>query len=181
MRVVVRQGFYCILFFSIIWPCNAWDDNNVAKKGSNYNDDVWMECSDWGGCAEWGATWKNTRSIQCSHRTESLEKSRHAFAIYTRNGISSAKVSIYGNRGRGGQVGLSVRLATGRSRVRIQLRKIFLLRNFGNSVYPALPVSFGGDTKSRRSLLSGVYARGSKRSHQSALEGVTAVDSTAQS
>ena len=31
------------------------------------------------------------------------------------------------------------------------------LRNFGNSVYPALPVSFGGDTKSRRSLLSGVY------------------------
>ena len=35
------------------------------------------------------------------------------------------------------------------------------LRNFGNSVYPALPVSFGGDTKSRRSLLSGVYARGS--------------------
>ena len=39
------------------------------------------------------------------------------------------------------------------------------LRNFANSVYPALPVSFGGDTKSRRSLLSGVYARGSKRSH----------------
>ena len=37
------------------------------------------------------------------------------------------------------------------------------LRNIGNSVYPALPVvSFGGDTKSRRSLLSGVYARGSK-------------------
>ena len=44
-----------------------------------------------------------------------------------------------------------------------------LLLNFGNSVYPALPVSFGGDTKSRRSLLSGVYARGSKISHQSAL------------
>ena len=42
-------------------------------------------------------------------------------------------------------------------------------RNFGNSVYPALPGSFGGDTESRRSLLSGVYARGSKRSHQSAL------------
>ena len=46
----------------------------------------------------------------------------------------------------------------------------FSLRNFGNSVYPALPVSFGGDPKSRRSLLSGVYARGSKRPHQSALE-----------
>ena len=39
------------------------------------------------------------------------------------------------------------------------------LRNFGNSVYPALPVSFGGDTKSRRFLLSGVYVRGSKISH----------------
>ena len=44
------------------------------------------------------------------------------------------------------------------------------LRNFGNSVYPALPVSFEGDNKIRRSLLSGVYARGSKRSHQSALQ-----------
>ena len=55
------------------------------------------------------------------------------------------------------------------------------LQNFGNSVYPALPVSFGGDTKSRRSLLSGVYARGSKRSHQSALECVTVVDSTTHS
>ena len=44
------------------------------------------------------------------------------------------------------------------------------LRNFGESVYPALPVYFGGDTKSRRSLLCGVYARGSKRFHLSALE-----------
>ena len=65
-------------------------------------------------------------------------------------------------------------------RVRIPLRTT-LLRNFGNSVYPALPVSFGGDTKSRRSLPSGVYARGSKRSHQSALECVTVVDSTTHS
>ena len=39
------------------------------------------------------------------------------------------------------------------------------LRNFGNSVYPALPVSFGGDTKSCRSLLSGVYASRLKRPH----------------
>ena len=31
-------------------------------------------------------------------------------------------------------------------------------------------MSFGGDIKSRRSILSGVYARRSKRSHQSALE-----------
>ena len=61
--------------------------------------------------------------------------------------------------------------------------KNFSLRNFGNSVYPSLPVSFGGDTKSRRSLLSGVYARGSKtkRSHQPALECVTVVDSTTHS
>ena len=53
--------------------------------------------------------------------------------------------------------------------VRIQMRTTSL-RNFSNSVYPALPVYFGGNSKSRRSLLSGVYARGSKRSHQSALE-----------
>ena len=52
------------------------------------------------------------------------------------------------------------------------------LRNFANSVYPAFPTSFGWDTKSRRSLLSGVYARGSNISHQSALEYVTFVDST---
>ena len=51
-------------------------------------------------------------------------------------------------------------------------------RNFGNSVYPALPVSFGGNTKSRRSLLSGVYARISKISHQSAMECETVVGST---
>ena len=55
------------------------------------------------------------------------------------------------------------------------------VRNIGNSVNPSLPVSFGWDTKSRWSLLSGVYARGSKRSHQSALECVTVVDSTSHS
>ena len=65
-------------------------------------------------------------------------------------------------------------------RVRIPLRTTSL-QNFGNSVYAALPVSFGGDTKSCWSLLSGVYARGSKRSHQSALECVTVVDSTTHS
>ena len=32
-------------------------------------------------------------------------------------------------------------------------------------VYPTFPVYFGGDTKHRWSLLSGVYIRGSKRSH----------------
>ena len=51
----------------------------------------------------------------------------------------------------------------------------------GNSVYPTLPLPFGGDTNSCRSLLSGVYARGSKRSHQFALECVTVVDSTTHS
>ena len=65
--------------------------------------------------------------------------------------------------------------------VRVPLRKNFSLRNFGNSVYPALPVSFGGDSNSHRSLLSGVYARRSKISHQSALECIPAVDSTAHS
>ena len=40
------------------------------------------------------------------------------------------------------------------------------LRNFGNSVLkPTLPGSFGKDTKSCWSFLSGVYARGSKRPH----------------
>ena len=38
-------------------------------------------------------------------------------------------------------------------------------RNLGNFVHVSLPVSFGRDTKSRWSLLSGVYAGGSKRSH----------------
>ena len=38
------------------------------------------------------------------------------------------------------------------------------LQNFGNSVLP-LKMSFRGDTESRRLLLSGVYARGSKISH----------------
>ena len=55
------------------------------------------------------------------------------------------------------------------------------LRNICNSGYPALPVSFGGDTKSRQSFLSGVYARGSKRPLQSALECVTVVDATTHS
>ena len=38
-------------------------------------------------------------------------------------------------------------------------------RNLGNFVHLKLPVSFGRDIKSRWSLLSGVYVRGSKRSH----------------
>ena len=42
-------------------------------------------------------------------------------------------------------------------------------------------MSFGWDTNSCWSLLSGVYASGSKRSHQSALECVTVVDSTTHS
>lgn len=40
-----------------------------------------------------------------------------------------------------------------------------LLQNLRKFVYPILPVSFGWDTISRWSFLSGVYARGSKRSH----------------
>ena len=38
-------------------------------------------------------------------------------------------------------------------------------RNLGNFVHLTLPVSFRRDTKSQWSFLSGVYARGSKRSH----------------
>ena len=38
-------------------------------------------------------------------------------------------------------------------------------RNLGNFVHPTFAMSFGRDTKSRSSLLSGVYARESKRSH----------------
>ena len=55
------------------------------------------------------------------------------------------------------------------------------LRNFGNSVSPPCQCLSEETLKSRRSLLSGVYARGSKRSHQSALECVTVVDSTTHS
>ena len=69
---------------------------------------------------------------------------------------------------------------TGNRTVRIPLRTTSL-RNFGNSVYASLPVSFRGDTKSCWSLLSDVYARGRKISHQSALECVTVVDSTTHS
>ena len=72
-------------------------------------------------------------------------------------------------------------VATGCSRQGSNPAAVTSLRNFGNSVYPALPVSFGGDTKSSRSLLSGAYARGSKRSHQSTLECVTVMDSTTHS
>ena len=39
------------------------------------------------------------------------------------------------------------------------------LRNVSNSVYPALAVSSGGDTKGCRYRSAGVYARGSKISH----------------
>ena len=38
-------------------------------------------------------------------------------------------------------------------------------RSLGNYVHPTLPASFRRDNKSRWSLLSCVYARGSKRSH----------------
>ena len=38
-------------------------------------------------------------------------------------------------------------------------------RSFGNFFHSTLPVSFGRDSKSCWSLLFGVYARGSKRSH----------------
>ena len=64
--------------------------------------------------------------------------------------------------GRGGSV---VRLCISQSKFMVTGSPQGPLANFGNFCYPTLPVSFGRDTKSRWSLLSGVYARGSKRSH----------------
>ena len=52
-----------------------------------------------------------------------------------------------------------LRLATGRSQPGWNTAAATSLRNFGNSIYAALPVSFVEDTKSGRSLLSGVYVR----------------------
>ena len=120
---------------------------------------------------------------------------RTAYSVYIIHNIVGVLLSIllvisliFGvdkpyNRNEGAQwpSGLErwLRLATGGSRPGSNpTAENFSLRNFGNSVYPDLPVSFGGDTKSRRSLLSGAYARGTKRSHQSALERITVVDST---
>ena len=62
--------------------------------------------------------------------------------------------------GGGGAVDEWVGLATGWSIVQIPLRQLIRFGSYGNSVYPALPGSFGGDTKSRRSLLYGVYMPG---------------------
>ena len=58
-------------------------------------------------------------------------------------------------------MGYSVGLATGSSGVRILLAELHF-GTLANLLYPALPVSVGRDTKSRWSLLSGVYDRGSK-------------------
>ena len=70
--------------------------------------------------------------------------------------------------------GYSAGLTIEWSRVRIPLRPF---GNFGNFIYPTLPVSFGRDTKIRWSLLSGVYARGSQLSHKGG-ECVTCSDGT---
>ena len=51
----------------------------------------------------------------------------------------------------------------------------------GNFASELWQFRFGGDTNSRRSLLSGAYARGSRISHQSALESVTFVAFTTNS
>ena len=42
---------------------------------------------------------------------------------------------------------------------------LLVFRNLGNFVHATFILSFQRDTKSRWSLLSGVYARGSERSH----------------
>ena len=49
--------------------------------------------------------------------------------------------------GCGGRVGRALDWRPGGPGLESRCGNLFLLRNFGNSVYPALPVSFGGDTK----------------------------------
>ena len=52
-----------------------------------------------------------------------------------------------------------------RPKRKAHVRVVTAFQNIDNFVTPHLPVSFGRDTKSRWSLLSGVYAGGCKRSH----------------
>ena len=51
-------------------------------------------------------------------------------------------------------------------------------RNLGNFVHPTLPLSFGRDSKSRWSLLSGVYARGRKNIAPREMEKKPVMDSS---
>ena len=71
------------------------------------------------------------------------------------------EMSTYLIVGRGGRV---VERRTFGRRDRVQ-NHLLPFQNLGKFVHPTLLVSFGRDTKSRWSLLPGVYARGSKRSH----------------
>ena len=78
------------------------------------------------------------------------------FLLLPSKSILISRISMCGARWLSGY---SVRLTIGWSRVQIPLG------NFGNFLCPTLPVSFGRGSKSLWSILSGVYDRGSKRSH----------------
>ena len=70
-----------------------------------------------------------------------------AFSVYESRVILTDTVILIAGRG-GRVVECWLGLATGRSRLGSNLTaENFSLRNFGNSVYPALPVSFGRTLK----------------------------------
>ena len=103
---------------------------------------------------------ENEATVVLTH----LQTQHHLQGVVARHSTREEKtVKTYTDVvGRGGSViDSNARLAIEWSRVRIPLRP---LGNFGNFLYPTLPECFGSYTKSL-SLLSGVYARGSKRSH----------------
>ena len=76
---------------------------------------------------------------------------------------------------------LERRPATGRSMVRVPLRKTFRFGTLAILFTPLCQCLSEETVKTVGPFLSGVYARGSKSSHQSALECVTVMDSTAHS
>ena len=91
---------------------------------------------------------RNSNASSCNVRMRLVNtRSRpsvHSYFLFT---VSWCYTNDWGERWPSGlgwwPSGLGRRPATGRSMVRVPLRKNFSLWNFGNSVYPALPVSFG--------------------------------------
>ena len=154
----------CIMLFkSAIW-CVYYDDSSVAECDSLSSGGChWV--LRWEGEEIWTAVWgRETESSQhqaghciCHlHRassrsqvtTSSVKRFGHCYCVYWETS-GAAGQWLECRTGDRGVVGSN---PAGR----------ISLRNFGNSVYPTLPVSFGGDTKSLWSLLSDVYASGSK-------------------
>ena len=121
----------------------------------------------------WADRWPSLSLLPCSPDQTSTWEGHKPWGRYLQQRIDvyswRATAGWGGTRTRFDNSMLSVGLATGWSWVRIPLRKL----RFGTLAIPFTPLChcLSEETlKSRRSLLSGVYARGSKRSHQSALE-----------